>query len=138
MCDGHLPAMQRFPGRGQVLGSSVSTPAQVRSPVLSGGRRPKPSSNQTDLHARLLDPGPAVSSPEMQQNLSTTPPHNRLIMQRFCRVILQMFDSLSTKTLLLEIRPIPALIMSLLLNMLINHRVNFWIELAHVDCQYSP
>uniref|UniRef100_A0A7I4EAD2 UBA domain-containing protein n=1 Tax=Physcomitrium patens TaxID=3218 RepID=A0A7I4EAD2_PHYPA len=75
-------ADERFPGRGQVLGSSVSTPAQVRSPVLSGGRRPKPSSNQTDLHARLLDPGPAVSSPEMQQNLSTTPPHNRGNLQQ--------------------------------------------------------
>ena len=78
--NGHSSPVQRFPGRGHVLGSSdTPPPPPVRAPVLSGSRRPKPSNNQTDLQARLLDPTSPVSSPEVpQQNPSTTRPNSRL------------------------------------------------------------
>ncbi|KAG0584066.1 hypothetical protein KC19_3G182200 [Ceratodon purpureus] len=75
---------ERFPGRGHVLGSSgAPPPPPVRSPVLSGSRRPKPSTNQTELQARLLDPSSPESSPDvLQQNPSTTSPHNRGSIQQ--------------------------------------------------------
>jgi hypothetical protein len=80
----HSPLMQRFPGRGHVLGSSgARPPSPVRAPVITGSRRPKPSSNQTELQARLLDPSSPVSAPEvLQQTPPTSSPHNRLTAER--------------------------------------------------------
>lgn len=80
---------ERFPGRGHVLGSSgARPPSPVRAPVITGSRRPKPSSNQTELQARLLDPSSPVSAPEvLQQTPPTSSPHNRGSMQQLSNLV---------------------------------------------------
>ena len=72
----------RFPGQGHVLGSSTASrprPAKVPSP--SANRRLNPSSNQSELQARLLDSASPVSPPEVPHHAPTTPPHTRSASQ---------------------------------------------------------